>query len=144
VRAREIRLPVPGESLTFSLEINDTSIYQPYGKSLYSLADSGTPLAIGTTLRKYGLHTDHQSQSSLLIEYFEGGKVESNINSRENVRDRLTPSNFTGHPQLAFSNGNKTIQSNATSLNELTSKSSDITSPADIPVSLMIFKTLQD
>ncbi|KAF2020153.1 hypothetical protein BU24DRAFT_477293 [Aaosphaeria arxii CBS 175.79] len=60
-------------------------------KSTYSIPEDGTPITINT-VRKSGLHKRF-SQTSLLIEYFEGGKAEgSHVSSRPSVRVRVTPS----------------------------------------------------
>lgn len=57
-------------------------------KSTYSLPEDGTPV----TIRTRG-HKANKSQTSLLIEYFEGGKVSSGSAERKpSVRVRLTPS----------------------------------------------------
>ncbi|PMB66319.1 hypothetical protein BM221_007306 [Beauveria bassiana] len=57
-------------------------------KSTYSLPEDGTPV----TIRTRG-HKANKSQTSLLIEYFEGGKVSSSSAERKpSVRVRLTPS----------------------------------------------------
>ncbi|KAF1730458.1 hypothetical protein CRV24_009921 [Beauveria bassiana] len=57
-------------------------------KSTYSLPEDGTPV----TIRTRG-HKANKSQTSLLIEYFEGGKVSSSSTERKpSVRVRLTPS----------------------------------------------------
>lgn len=57
-------------------------------KSSYSLPDDGTPV----TIRTRG-HRTNKSQTSLLIEYFEGGKSSSAVEQRKpSVRVRLTPS----------------------------------------------------
>ncbi|KAK4241022.1 hypothetical protein C8A03DRAFT_30864 [Achaetomium macrosporum] len=59
-------------------------------KSSYSLPDDGTPVTIKTG------HRASRSQTSLLIEYFEGGKASSASGATEqrkpSVRVRLTPS----------------------------------------------------
>jgi hypothetical protein len=59
-------------------------------KSSYSLPDDGTPVTIRTG------HRASKSQTSLLIEYFEGGKTPSGSGSgdhrKPSVRVRLTPS----------------------------------------------------
>lgn len=61
-------------------------------KSSYSLPEDGTPVTIKTG------HRASRSQTSLLIEYFEGGKGSSGSGSGErkpSVRVRLTPSSKT-------------------------------------------------
>ncbi|OAA71564.1 hypothetical protein ISF_02115 [Cordyceps fumosorosea ARSEF 2679] len=56
-------------------------------KSTYSLPEDGTPV----TIRTRG-HKANKSQTSLLIEYFEGGKGSSSAERKPSVRVRLTPS----------------------------------------------------
>ncbi|RYO91738.1 hypothetical protein DL763_004888 [Monosporascus cannonballus] len=63
-------------------------------RSSYSLPDDGTPVTIKTRG-----HRPNKSQTSLLIEYFEGGKHGLQGGSRErrpSVRVRLTPSKSRG------------------------------------------------
>ena len=56
-------------------------------KSSYSLPDDGTPVTIKTRG-----HNPSKSQTSLLIEYFEGGKAGISPDRKPSVRVRLTPS----------------------------------------------------
>lgn len=56
-------------------------------KSTYSLPEDGTPV----TIRTRG-HKANKSQTSLLIEYFEGGKSSAATDRKPSVRVRLTPS----------------------------------------------------
>jgi hypothetical protein len=61
-------------------------------KTSYSIPEDGTPVTINTA-KKQGAHIKkYPSQTSLLIEYFEGGKSEDKLNSRPSVRVRVTPS----------------------------------------------------
>lgn len=59
-------------------------------KTSYSIPEDGTPVTINTAKRS--LHKKHPSQTSLLIEYFEGSKTEGKSRSRPSVRVRVTPS----------------------------------------------------
>lgn len=88
-------LPAPTESnstiQTASPSDAGTDVSKPADeKSSYSLPDDGTPVTIRTG------HRTSRSQTSLLIEYFEGGKASSasgpGENRRPSVRVRLTPS----------------------------------------------------
>ncbi|MCJ1393287.1 hypothetical protein MMC18_006159 [Xylographa bjoerkii] len=69
-------------------------------RTSYSIPDDGSPITITTNTRKGNkskerenilTRTTHQSQTSLLIEYFEGGKG-PNVHSRPSVRVKVTPS----------------------------------------------------
>ncbi|KAH7130257.1 hypothetical protein B0J11DRAFT_247654 [Dendryphion nanum] len=60
-------------------------------KTSYSIPEDGTPITINTG-KKRGLHRKHLSQTSLLIEYFEGGKTDEKLRNRPSVRVRVTPS----------------------------------------------------
>lgn len=90
-------LPAPTETDTATpTELTTTELSKPGDeKSSYSIPDDGTPV----TIRTRG-HKANKSQTSLLIEYFEGSRS-SNANSNESgskserrpsVRVRLTPS----------------------------------------------------
>ncbi|ATY64235.1 hypothetical protein A9K55_003829 [Cordyceps militaris] len=86
-------LPAPTETdTTTPTELatdNTTDVSKPGDdKSTYSLPEDGTPV----TIRTRG-HKANKSQTSLLIEYFEGGKASSSsAERRPSVRVRLTPS----------------------------------------------------
>ncbi|KXJ87714.1 hypothetical protein Micbo1qcDRAFT_21318 [Microdochium bolleyi] len=96
---KRIPLPAPTDSeialTTTSVAVDDeSSIVSNPGDEVshYSLPDDGTPV----TIRTRG-HRPNKSQTSLLIEYFEGGQsaVDSGSGSRErrpSVRVRVTPS----------------------------------------------------
>lgn len=92
-------LPAPTESDTISTPptelATDVSRPQDDNKSSYSLPDDGTPVTIKTRG-----HKPNRSQTSLLIEYFEGGKSDisnpGNHSSKPSVRVRLTPSKTRG------------------------------------------------
>ncbi|KAK8241133.1 hypothetical protein IWZ00DRAFT_58879 [Phyllosticta capitalensis] len=87
-------LPAPTESsaLEDSSRADDlaTDISRRTDRSHYSIPDDGTPVTIAT--KEKGLHHRHQSQTSLLIEYFEAGKTGDKVHSRPSVRVRVTPS----------------------------------------------------
>ena len=86
-------LPAPTETETLSLGTPTelaTDVSKPGDEnSSYSLPEDGTPV----TIRTRG-HRANKSQTSLLIEYFEGGKVATgSVDQRKpSVRVRLTPS----------------------------------------------------
>ena len=86
-------LPAPTETETTTPTELTTDISKPGDeKSTYSLPEDGTPV----TIRTRG-HKANKSQTSLLIEYFEGGKVStsgsgSGTERKPSVRVRLTPS----------------------------------------------------
>ncbi|KAK7611236.1 hypothetical protein JOL62DRAFT_556171 [Phyllosticta paracitricarpa] len=89
-------LPAPTESsaLEDSSRADDlaTDISRRTDRSHYSIPDDGTPVTIATKPKEKGLHHRHQSQTSLLIEYFEAGKSGDKVHSRPSVRVRVTPS----------------------------------------------------
>ncbi|MCJ1310041.1 hypothetical protein MMC25_003702 [Agyrium rufum] len=105
VRDRKIQLPAPTESSTLHTSGEDpiatdlaTDISRRTDRTSYSIPEDGSPVTITTSKRKdrkeneHGLtRIGHQSQTSLLIEYFEGGKG-SSVQSRPSVRVRVTPS----------------------------------------------------
>ncbi|KAK5992378.1 hypothetical protein PT974_05782 [Cladobotryum mycophilum] len=82
-------LPAPTETDTATPTELTAEISRPGDeKSTYSLPDDGTPVTIRTRS-----HRANRSQTSLLIEYFEGGKSTASGTSRKpSVRVRLTPS----------------------------------------------------
>ncbi|KJZ76301.1 hypothetical protein HIM_04383 [Hirsutella minnesotensis 3608] len=81
-------LPAPTETDTATPTDLGTDLSKPGDdKSSYSLPEDGTPV----TIRTRG-HKANKSQTSLLIEYFEGGKAGSGSDRKPSVRVRLTPS----------------------------------------------------
>lgn len=102
-------LPAPTEesesTVTKSdLETSDLSSKPTDEKSSYSLPEDGTPVTIKTRG-----HKSNKSQTSLLIEYFEGGKITTTPGGpgergdrKPSVRVRLTPSKNrkTDHIQI--------------------------------------------
>ena len=107
VEARKPPLPAPTDSPTFqnsgeSVTGTDlaTDISRRTDRTSYSIPEDGSPITISTKKRKEKRDKDHQgtltrathqSQTSLLIEYFEGGKG-PNVHSRPSVRVKVTPS----------------------------------------------------
>ncbi|KAK2768137.1 hypothetical protein FQN53_006288 [Emmonsiellopsis sp. PD_33] len=77
-----------------------TDLSRRTDKTSYSIPDDGSPITISTRRRSQHRdrddaklsRTSHQSQTSLLIEYFEGGKKGGGLNSRPSVRVKVTPS----------------------------------------------------
>ncbi len=107
VEARKPPLPAPTDSPTFqnsggSVTGTDlaTDISRRTDRTSYSVPEDGSPITISTKKRREKRDKDHegtltrathQSQTSLLIEYFEGGKG-PNVHSRPSVRVKVTPS----------------------------------------------------
>ena len=107
VDTRKPPLPAPTESSTLdtsggSITGTDfaTDVSRRTDQTSYSIPDDGSPVTIST--RRKRDHRDkeqessltrasHHSQTSLLIEYFEGGKG-SNLRARPSVRVKVTPS----------------------------------------------------
>jgi hypothetical protein len=78
-----------------------TDVSRRTDKSSYSLPDDGSPITISTRRRSSKKEDDdssklsrtsHQSQTSLLIEYFEREKTGSRLHSRPSVRVKVIPS----------------------------------------------------
>ena len=72
-----------------------TDLSRVTDKTSYSIPDDGRPITIST--HKKGekgklIHGRHQSQTSLLIEYFEAGKEGSDLKARPSIRVKVTPS----------------------------------------------------
>ena len=104
-------LPAPTETETNTPSELTTDLYKPGDeKSTYSIPEDGTPV----TIRTRG-HKATKSQTSLLIEYFEGGKSGnsgSNAGSgsrKPSVRVRLTPSKKSkgDHIQVTETKGSR-------------------------------------
>ena len=107
VEARRPPLPAPTDSPTFqnsggSVTGTDlaTDVSHRTDRTSYSIPEDGSPITISTKKRREKRDKDHegtlsrathQSQTSLLIEYFEGGKG-PNVHSRPSVRVKVTPS----------------------------------------------------
>ncbi|KAF2743800.1 hypothetical protein M011DRAFT_213255 [Sporormia fimetaria CBS 119925] len=90
--SRRPPLPAPTETETDDTLRDDlaTNLSTRTDKTSYSIPEDGTPVTINTA--RGGLHKKHPSQTSLLIEYFEGAKTEGKSRSRPSVRVRVTPS----------------------------------------------------
>ena len=100
-------LPAPTDSTTLqtsggSVTGTDlaTDLSRRTDRTSYSIPEDGSPVTISTKKRKDKREkehesaltkTSHQSQTSLLIEYFEGGKG-PNVLTRPSVRVKVTPS----------------------------------------------------
>ncbi|KAI1947296.1 hypothetical protein LOZ59_006659 [Ophidiomyces ophidiicola] len=80
-----------------------TDLSRRTDKTPYSIPDDGSPITISTRRKsqprdrdrdegKASSRTGHNSHTSLLIEYFEGGKKSAGANPRPSVRVRVTPS----------------------------------------------------
>lgn len=126
VERRRPMLPAPTESIvetTASMTNTDlaTDVSRRTDKTSYSIPDDGSPITITTHHRsprrgdgvsKTKLsRSSHQSQTSLLIEYFEGGKNGSGLNSRPSIRVKVSPSaarKLRDHPEtIQISEGGK-------------------------------------
>lgn len=88
--------PLPAPTETDS-SIRDTELdagSRLTQKSTYSLPSDGSPITISTKKHKgLGLSSgNNKSQTSLLIEYFEGGKDDKSESRRPSVRVKVTPS----------------------------------------------------
>ena len=101
-RGRPI-LPAPTESSTLESNVEEpihndtvTDLSRVTDKTSYTIPDDGRPITISTHKKEKGLgklaRGGHQSQTSLLIEYFEAGKDSSDVKSRPSIRVKVTPS----------------------------------------------------
>ncbi|KAK7416496.1 hypothetical protein QQX98_005200 [Neonectria punicea] len=101
-------LPAPTETETNNTtptELTADAFKPSDEKSSYSIPEDGTPLTIATRGRKAS-----RSQTSLLIEYFEGGKPSSGSGERRpSVRVRVTPSKKSrdNHIQVTETKGSQ-------------------------------------
>jgi hypothetical protein len=92
-------LPAPTESTvlpTSSEEVQTdlaTDVSRHTDRTSYSIPEDGSPITLNTHRKSEKSLSRHgnQSQTSLLIEYFEGGKG-PNVSSRPSVRVKVTPS----------------------------------------------------
>ena len=91
-------LPAPTESSTLPTSGDEvhtdlaTDVSRRTDRTSYSIPEDGSPITVRTsgTGEKH-IHRRDQSQTSLLIEYFEGGKA-PNVHSKPSVRVKVTPS----------------------------------------------------
>lgn len=91
-------LPAPTETDSITPTELATDVSRPNDESShYSLPSDGTPVTIKTRG-----HRANRSQTSLLIEYFEGGKPgdSSSVSRKPSVRVRLTPSKKHRHDHI--------------------------------------------
>ncbi|XP_044716951.1 dim2-associated protein 1, variant 1 [Hirsutella rhossiliensis] len=98
-------LPAPTETETATPTELTTDVSKPGDeKSSYSLPEDGTPV----TIRTRG-HKTNRSQTSLLIEYFEGSKANPGSDRKPSVRVRLTPSKKSkgDHIQVTETKGSR-------------------------------------
>ncbi|KAF4156670.1 hypothetical protein CNMCM6069_006442 [Aspergillus lentulus] len=126
VDTRRPILPAPTESIVDTTGGSATGtdlatdISRRTDKTSYSIPDDGSPVIISTRRRHRDRGDDsklsrssHHSQTSLLIEYFEGGKGSGSLTSRPSVRVRVTPSSARkakeqkDHIQISESSGNR-------------------------------------
>ncbi|KAH0537537.1 hypothetical protein FGG08_005672 [Glutinoglossum americanum] len=98
---RKPPLPPPTEPSTLSSMTGGTEVATDLSRrserTSYSIPDDGSPITIPISNRskRQDRSKDTSSsvtQTSLLIEYFEGGKGGSNVHSRPSVRVKVTPS----------------------------------------------------
>ncbi|KAI0107110.1 hypothetical protein GGR51DRAFT_559444 [Nemania sp. FL0031] len=136
-RAPPLPAPTESESIIAATETaqSDLSNVADEEESHYSLPDDGTPVTIRT-----GGHRANRSRTSLLIEYYEGGKMSpsgSRVTERKpSVRVRLTPSKTRGkndHIQITETRSSrKTSQpKRAIAGSNLTYSELDMTDPED-------------
>ncbi|KAJ5476613.1 hypothetical protein N7475_002342 [Penicillium sp. IBT 31633x] len=102
VNTRRPILPAPTESIIDTTGESTTGtdlatdISRRTDKTSYSIPDDGSPITVPTRRQRDRdeklSRSHHDSHTSLLIEYFEGGKGSSGIVSRPSVRVRVTPS----------------------------------------------------
>ncbi|KAI0099411.1 hypothetical protein F4814DRAFT_113596 [Daldinia grandis] len=131
--------PTETESLTTPTELAPSDVSKPADddRSHYSLPDDGTPVTIKTRS-----HKPNRSQTSLLIEYFEGGKTCSTVGSsvserKPSVRVRLTPSKTRGrndHIQITEtkSTRKRSVSRKPTASSNITRSELDMTDPEEV------------
>ncbi|KAL3427770.1 hypothetical protein PVAG01_01279 [Phlyctema vagabunda] len=98
VESRRAGPPLPAPTETDSTTVGTELDSKVTDKTTYSLPEDGTPVTISTRRKKHdkdglrGLTSNNKSQTSLLIEYFEGGKGSQADSRRPSVRVKVTPS----------------------------------------------------
>ena len=122
VDTRRPLLPAPTESIIDSTGDSATptdlatDLSRRTDKTSYSIPDDGSPITVATRRhrdRDEKVSRSHRdSQTSLLIEYFEGGKGPGGVVSRPSVRVRVTPSGARkakdrDHIQITESGGSR-------------------------------------
>ncbi|KAI0400230.1 hypothetical protein F4802DRAFT_505291 [Xylaria palmicola] len=135
-RAPPLPAPTESESFTAPTETAQSDLSKVADEeSHYSLPDDGTPV----TIRTRG-HRADRSQTSLLIEYFEGGKTSpggsGTTERKPSVRVRLTPSKTRGkndHIQITETRSSRktTAPKRAIASSSLTRSELDLTDPED-------------
>ena len=103
-------LPTSGDEIPTDLA---TDISRRTDRTSYSIPEDGSPITVRTSGKGDKIsHRKDQSQTSLLIEYFEGGKG-PNVHSRPSVRVKVTPSSAKkgkeskDHIQVTQTEGNR-------------------------------------
>ena len=103
-------LPTSGDEVPTDLA---TDISRRTDRTSYSVPEDGSPITVRTSGKgDKHTHRKDQSQTSLLIEYFEGGKG-PNVHSRPSVRVKVTPSSAKkgqdtkDHIQVTQTEGNR-------------------------------------
>ena len=102
VDIRRPSLPAPTESSTLDSAVESvtgtdlaTDISRRTDKTSHTIPDDGSPITVTTSKKRSTsgklTKSHHHSQTSLLIEYFEGGKG-PNLTSRPSVKVKVTPS----------------------------------------------------
>ncbi|KAI1331851.1 hypothetical protein F5Y16DRAFT_245228 [Xylariaceae sp. FL0255] len=141
-RAPPLPAPTESEALTspteeIQSEVSNSNVADE--KSHYSLPDDGTPV----TIRTRG-HRANRSQTSLLIEYFEGGKTRTgspgasgSTDRKPSVRVRLTPSKTRGkndHIQITETRSSRKVSNSrkATASPSMNRSELDMTDPEDV------------
>lgn len=102
VDTRRPVLPAPTESIVDTTGDSATGtdlatdLSRRTDKTSYSIPDDGSPITVPTRRHRdrddQASRSHRDSQTSLLIEYFEGGKGPGGVVSRPSVRVRVTPS----------------------------------------------------
>lgn len=135
VDTRRPVLPAPTDSVVDtagSATATDlaTDVSRRTDRTSYSIPDDGSPITISTRRRTHKHEGDdsklsrssHRSQTSLLIEYFEGGKGSGGLTSRPSVRVKVTPSaarklrDQSDHIQISETSGKKALYTRRISL----------------------------
>jgi hypothetical protein len=152
VESRKPLLPAPTESSVLqtsggSGEEADiaTDISRRTDKTSYSIPEDGSPVVIPTKNRRDRrdrerettlTRSSNKSQTSLLIEYFEGGKG-PNVHSRPSVRVKVTPSaarkikDNSEHVQVTASKGRKPSYTRRISLGPHTTRERQVSGSGD-------------
>ncbi|KAI8633652.1 hypothetical protein F5Y19DRAFT_247454 [Xylariaceae sp. FL1651] len=138
-RAPPLPAPTESESFTTQTEVAQSDASNVADEeSHYSLPDDGTPVTIKTRG-----HRPNRSQTSLLIEYFEGGKTRSGspggsgpTERKPSVRVRLTPSKNRGkndHIQITETKSTRktSLSRRAAAVPNLSLSELDMTDPED-------------